>query len=774
MQGRPPKPKRSFRWRTLFGPLTIAMLVGAFFAVAEPVPINMLLREAQYSLIPKRASGRIVIVDSVPSEDVLSPDVERLQDARLLNALRRYQPSKVFVERQYFAPSTPAADAALAEALARYRSPVFLAAKLTTTHNSKSEIDRLPEPLFLRHAEVGSSSIWINPFGYTDRMSYADVVSRRIVPSFASAMADRAGPPSDMFLIDFSTRISTVPRYRYADVVSGSLPLSAFAGKIVVLAGRSATNDLIRLPRLGPSQQTDAHVLAAETLLRGRPTNLGGWPLLLLVGVAHWLIARARLSRRVAAATRVAGFAFLLLVGGIASLFQVNLDPGPALAALATVTWMVNWRERKLRAEQTNARSNLPNMTGFRAADPPGDAAVVVARIARIDEILTALPSALHGAFARAVVYRLKAGDEALTLYHDENGHFAWYAPAQSFAAIESHLTGLKALFATPIALEGHQIDVELAFGVDVNCDQDPSLRLASASNAAAEAGESGHVAHSFDSERLERASWTTSLHTAIDQALHNQEIWVAYQPKLDLASGRVTGAEALVRWTHPTRGNIPPTEFIAHAERDGRIDSLTWAVTEHAVASAALLNATGRPFHVAINLSAVMLGRDDLHERMLETLFRHKLRPNLLTLELTETVPLSENPTVATNLHRLRASGCRVSIDDYGTGASNLLYLKTVPSDEVKIDRLFVTGLSDSAVNTAIVRGTIDMVHALGRCVVAEGVEDLATLRLLGRLGCDVAQGFAIGRPQRIEDFQETFRSGLEARFSSVGRNQS
>ena len=772
MPGRPPKPKRSFRWRRPFGPLTIAMLVGVFFAVVEPVPIDMLLREARYTFIAKPASGQIVVINAGAAEPE-SPETERMQDARLLDALRQYRPGRVLIERHYFTSSTPAADARLAEALGRYNEPITLAAKLVTFRKSDSLSSRLPDPVFLGPAQAGNSAVWINPFGYSNLMTYSGEVDGKVVPSFASVMSGETGKPGASFLIDFSTRLDSVARFDPSDVEAGRVAASALQGKTVLIAARSAENDSVRLPRLGVSPQTEVHLLAAETLLRGRPLDLGGWPLLALVGLLHWLLARADPSFRTATVARVTGFVALLLAGGMAGLFQVNLEAAPALAALVTVTWIINWRRRKARAEQTNARSNLPNMAGLRAAAPPRDAALVIARVARIDEILTALPARLHGPFARAVVYRLKAGEEALTLYHDENGHFAWYMPAQSFAALESHLTGLKALFATPIALEDHPIDVELAFGVDVNSDHDASLRLASASNAAAEAGASGHVAHSFDSERLERASWTTSMHTAIDQALHNQEIWVAYQPKLDLASGRVTGAEALVRWTHPTRGNIPPTEFIAHAERDGRIDALTWAVAEHAMASAALLNTDGEPFHVAINLSAVMLGRDGLHDRMLEALFRHRLRPDLLTLELTETVPLDENPTVTDNLHRLRASGCRVSIDDYGTGASNLLYLKTVPSDEVKIDRLFVTGLSESAVNTAIVRGTIDMVHALGRCVVAEGVEDLATLRLLGRLGCDLAQGFAIGRPQRIEDFRETFRNGLEARFSSVGRNQ-
>ena len=749
------------------------MLIGAVFAVVEPVPLDMLLREIQYSLIPKQASGQIVIVRPLSAGEDLSLEDERLADAQLLNALRRYSPYQVFVERQYFINSTPTADAALVRSLAQYKQPVVLAAKFLTDSRGRGREARLPLPIFLKHAQVGSSAVYINPFGYSNIMFYSDIAGKHVLHSFASLMAGQRGQAGESFFIDFSTRMSSLPQIKAADILSGRVLPSALRGKTVLVAAETAANATVRLPRLGFSQQTEVHALAAETLLRGRPVDLMGWPLLALVGLIHWMIAFTRPSLRTANITRVTGFILLLMAGGIAGLFQINLDATPAIAALIALTWIITWRRRKTRAQQTNVLSNLPNMAAFRAAEPLMDAVLIVARVARMDDILTALPAELHGSFACAVVHRLMAGNDDLTLYHDDNGHFAWYVPAQSFAAIESHLAGLKALFATPLQLTDHPIDVELAFGIDVNSDHEASLRLASASNAAAEAAVTGQLAHSFGSEQLERVSWTTSLHTAIDQALQNQEIWVAYQPKLDLMLGQVTGAEALVRWAHPTRGNIPPTDFIGHAERDGRIDSLTWAVADHAVASAALLNATGAPFHIAINLSAVMLERTDLHQKMMDLLFRHKLRPDLLTLELTETVPLGHNDIVTNNLHRLRASSCRVSIDDYGTGASNLLYLKNVPSDEVKIDKAFVTDLTDSPVNTAIVRGTVDMVHALNRSVVAEGVEDLATLRLLGHLGCDMAQGYAIGHPQQLSDFCQTFRSGLDAKFASVGGNK-
>ena len=761
--------KRPLWRRILFAPLLIATAVAVLFGVVQPVPFDSVLRQVQSELQPLKASGRIVIVDT-PHGGERSGAQDRLADARLLTALHRYAPAEVFVEKPYFDLVDPVADGALAEAIDSWGDRIVLAAKTRSTSVEDDRAVQRPPPLFTRSARIGNTAYIAGPFGMTDTAPFARAVSGRAEPSFAALMAHRFGPVDTNFLLDLRINPSTIPHQNAIVLIKGKVPPSAIAGKVLIITGVSAPGEGPRLPVYGIVSQTDVHVLAAETLLRGMPVNLDFAPLLFAFLLAEGVILRAGVRPRMADRGRIVLAIVLVGAAAVARLWLINLDVTPALVALMTVSGIVGWHRRKARAEQTNARSGLPNMTGFRRTRVPDGCAVIVARITRFDETIMAVPPDRHGDFARAVAHRLAAGDEHVLIHHDESGHFAWTHPAHTLADVEAHLSGLKALFGTPVELSGRKIDVEIAFGVDLNDGRPVALRLTSATDAAAEAASRGEVSHSVDAGRIEQAQWRASLHSAIDAALANEEIWIAYQPKLTLASGEVTGAEALVRWAHPTRGNIPPDDFIDHAERDGRIDSLTWAVLDHAVASAGLLGSDSRPFGVAVNLSAVMLSRPQLHPRVMEHLARHRLPPDRLTLELTETVPLGEDPVVMDNLLRLRAAGVRISIDDYGTGSSNLLYLRHVPSDEIKIDRAFVTGLPLSPENTAIVRGTIDMVHALGRCVVAEGVEDLDTLRLLGRMGCDVAQGYAIARPMNITDLRRSLQCEADVRLSAMG----
>ena len=223
--------------------------------------------------------------------------------------------------------------------------------------------------------------------------------------------------------------------------------------------------------------------------------------------------------------------------------------------------------------------------------------------------------------------------------------------------------------------------------------------------------------------------------------------MWVAYQPKLDLASRQIIGAEALARWTHPEKGPIAASEFVAAAEQHDRIGKLTDFVLDKAVAAAAAINRRGGDFDIAVNLSARLLTDTDFTLRLSALLARHGLDPRHLTLELTETAALAGSGEAVDMLARLRELGVSISIDDYGTGLSTLDYLKKIPASEIKIDQSFVKGMCDNRSDRLMVQSTIGLAHSLGRKVVAEGVEQRDILEALIEMNCDIAQGF-IDRP--------------------------
>jgi diguanylate cyclase (GGDEF)-like protein len=240
-------------------------------------------------------------------------------------------------------------------------------------------------------------------------------------------------------------------------------------------------------------------------------------------------------------------------------------------------------------------------------------------------------------------------------------------------------------------------------------------------------------------------------LRTALDPG--SDELVVFLQPQLDLRDGRVAGAEALVRWNHPTRGLLSPAHLLPAAEQAGLLRPLTDRVVDLA------LEAVGRWWYdrevpVSVNLSAANVTDLDLAGKVAAALHRHGLPPQALTLELVEDTLMVDPERGRTVLADLRASGMRTSIDDYGTGYSSLAYLRHLPVDELKLDRSLTSDVDRDPRAAAIVESTVALAHALGLSVVAEGVETLATSATLARLGCDVAQGYAIGRPMPVDDF--------------------
>ncbi|MDN4477908.1 putative bifunctional diguanylate cyclase/phosphodiesterase [Demequina lignilytica] len=234
--------------------------------------------------------------------------------------------------------------------------------------------------------------------------------------------------------------------------------------------------------------------------------------------------------------------------------------------------------------------------------------------------------------------------------------------------------------------------------------------------------------------------------------AFEAQELHVVYQPQVELASGKVVAAEALVRWTHPTRGLVPTDDFIALAESSGLIVPLTAFVLDTSLAQAAAWHAEGHRIRIAVNLSARHLSDLDLPDQVAAALARHDFPPGALVLEVTETGILTDPFRAEVVVRALRGQGVEISIDDYGTGNSSLTHLKRLRVDELKIDRSFVSNVVRDSHDHAIARSTVALATALGLRVVAEGIEDQATAEALSALGCGIGQGYHLGRPELAE----------------------
>ncbi|PVU84294.1 GGDEF-domain containing protein (plasmid) [Cellulomonas sp. WB94] len=246
------------------------------------------------------------------------------------------------------------------------------------------------------------------------------------------------------------------------------------------------------------------------------------------------------------------------------------------------------------------------------------------------------------------------------------------------------------------------------------------------------------------DVNTLERLQLLADLRTALDTG----QLSVAYQPQVNLTSRRMVGVEALIRWQHPTRGSVPPDSFIPLAENSGLIAELTATVLDAALGQLAELRAAGHELRMAVNLSARHLSDLALPRQVAEALRRHSIPPEMLVLEVTETGILADPARVDAVIATLRQLGVAIAVDDYGTGHASLSYLKTLEVDELKIDKSFVVDMGRDTHDFIIVRSTIALALDLDLRVIAEGIEDEETAVALRELGCDVGQGYHLGRP--------------------------
>ena len=277
-----------------------------------------------------------------------------------------------------------------------------------------------------------------------------------------------------------------------------------------------------------------------------------------------------------------------------------------------------------------------------------------------------------------------------------------------------------------------------------------------------AKGGLSGVARYSPDRDPY--SSRRLSLIGDLARALEDRTLELHYQPQADPETGRVTGVEALLRWNHPLWGFVPPDEFIPLAEHTGLIRPLTQFVVETAVRQCVAWQAAGTPVLMAVNVSMRNLLEPDFDDTVARLLVQAGLPAALLKLEVTESAIVAEPERAVQALERLVDLGLSVSVDDFGTGYSSLTRLRSLPVQEVKVDRSFVRYIAERDDDLAIVRAVINLGHDLGLRVVAEGVEDERTWRVLQDLQCDLVQGYYLARPMPAE----TMTTWLQVRMAS------
>ncbi len=446
------------------------------------------------------------------------------------------------------------------------------------------------------------------------------------------------------------------------------------------------------------------------------------------------------------------------------------------------VTWLertgeVRAGESLRRQTLTDPLSGLANRAGFveglelRVADDGVDSFAMVlvdlARFSRVNECMGGLcADELIITVARRLLGQLRGSD---LLGRTGANEFAIAVRLDDGPGDVLHVARrVEAALTQPFRLSDFEINIDCAIGCSLAVDSEDSdaeglIRHAQLALKAAKLSKRIEV---YQPAALDAARRRFMIETELRRAIERDELSLAFQPLMSLATGRVAGFEALARWDHPSEGPIAPGEFIAVAEDSGLIVPLgRWALDRALKTLVAWDGAAARelPLYVAVNLSPIQVARDDVAKMVAQSLRSHHMAGHRLSLELTEGVIVSDPDRAGRMLEALKACDAQVAMDDFGTGFSNLASLQKLPIDVLKIDRSFVTDMLGDPDRIAIVRAILSLAQALGMKTTAEGVETPELARTLAALGCSTGQGYHFSRPLDAD-------AALAFAFSSLG----
>lgn len=336
-------------------------------------------------------------------------------------------------------------------------------------------------------------------------------------------------------------------------------------------------------------------------------------------------------------------------------------------------------------------------------------------------------------------------------------------------AQLQEFSDSLAEALAAPFDLDGERHHIDLAIGIAAGPPGTlDDVRLAEEAEDALVQSRNENILVLRDLSRVDPMVDKLALKRELKGAIDRGELFLQYQPKVHVRRQEIASAEALVRWRHPTRGLILPSDFIPLAETSRDIDRLTLWTIEQVITDQHYLRADGQEITIFVNISGQLLSNASFVKRACE-MVRNGGVP--LGFEITETSVIRDPVSAIANLNIFADHGIAIAIDDYGAGLSSLAYLKQLPARELKIDKMFVLQLTSSNRDPLIVRSTIDLAHALEMEVTAEGVETPAALALLSVMGCDMIQGYLISRPVEIEAFRQFLRDHKDAALVDSAR---
>ncbi len=742
----------------------LAAIVGFAAAAGTLRPLEQQFQSAAFMLSSQQASAQVQVVemDAASMAAIRRWPWPRDHYARVVSHLDAAGARSISFDVDFSSDATPDGDRAFAEALAQASIPVTLPTFAQQSgFREGRQLDSLPIPALREHAQLASVAVLPDPDGFVRQMPFGTVTDVQARPSLAAFIAGRNGSVAESFPIDFSIDMTAIPRHSFIAIERGEFDPATVKGKDIIIGATAIElGDRYPVPRYGVIPGVIIQAIAAETLLDGVP-QYGSFLMPLALALIIAAVTLAAHKHAQALCLFGAGVGILIAVSFASFEFArilFEVIPALLLLMLATALRLVWLTYRAIeQRRKLDAESGLPNLAAFDEYMITAAATgyVVAAKIDNFEALQAAFGRDHIGTLLRRIVERLEVTTSSAAIFRLEDRILGWHTNI-GISEIESTLAGMTALMRSPIEVAGQKLVPALTFGVALVEDR---AAVANAAHAASQARKSGVVwrLHVQDEDKMLVEQFT--LLGEIEDAMHEREIILYYQPKLNLATGRIDTAEALVRWQHPTRGLLTPNCFIPLAEESGRIEDLTLTIIQQTIADLKSWCEQGIVMGAAVNISAGLLTSPSFTARALHMLADQGPPAGRLTFEVTETADLENAVAAVETLNRFRAHGVRISVDDYGTGQSTLSYLKLLPLSELKIDRSFVQNAHLDPSDGLLVKSTIHLAHELGLKVVAEGIEDADCLAFIKKVGCDYAQGYFIGRPMPAAQLSEVVR---------------
>ncbi|MCU0949019.1 MAG: EAL domain-containing protein [Porphyrobacter sp.] len=719
----------------------LAVLFGVVSAAIElPLPLEDVYRAARAEIRSRPAPRDIamIAIDDKTLGAFGRNLPSRAEDSAVVDRLIASGVNRVVFDRAHADPETPATDDLFARTLARHKDRVWLGVVPAHQVGFDQIVDIVPLPEFRKSVHLAAMTGRANLFGLSVIFPTAIELDGEVHSSISAALAEYDGPERQ-YRPDTAFDPSTVPTFSYVDLLNGRIPAAQLRGKNVLIGQAFfGSNDFYVMP-FRPDTKVPGgyfHVIGAHTLKRGAPLDLMWYPSMILAAIA---IAMQIGLRRRSSNSLVIVAAVLLAAPIVLDEASVNMDSMSALIALGIAAFGFQRINRKYFSSDVDAMTT----TAISSDRPSEERDVYALKIANLAEFSEDWTAREIGEFVNTLIAYVKGPGEVGDVAF-ERDLLVWLAPRMDVVELERHADGLAMMLKTAISYDWQSSNSAPALGIDTNYDLPVASRIKKAAH-------------------LEARNNRLHLIRVLEKGLRDRDIGVAYQPKIDLASGRIVGAETLIRWQPQGEDPVNPQELVLAAEAGDRINELTLVVMEKALLDGKRAIALDRRFKLAVNMSAKSLSDTHLLFDIMTLLGRYDFPPENLTLELTETAKL-EDHRIAPQVAALKARGIGLSIDDFGTGQSNLEYIEKLPSSELKIDKRFVQHMETSEESRAVVRATIEIAHSLGKIVVAEGVEDLSVAAALKAMGCDQAQGYLFSRAIIMDDLLAMMGGGKTA----------